>query len=521
MEKGLTGLDVEGEIEFRSSASVIAPPPAEFLPDLTRPRSSGMDAAVLLTADPLVLFERLHGARVDPATGAPYQIMSSPPPTNEPGLQQRLQDVGGTTEDFSARLRRYDEESSELARFYETFKNSFWNTVGAVEAPDNVKQATKAIVERVLHSRATAEKYEKAAAAAVAASSATQDAQESAAAAQQSLQGIARCLLLTKTAELQATSLLQQKGGDPAAADVLKAQSAEKCAQLLKAARAASAEALSAANASEQASDQAAQSLQGLGPVEMSAEAVSISENAQLKASGAGEPTPRIISFLGPVKLVCACARAHLTHWSCAFKVTPRLARRCTAAAAAKKAKDAFESAAALLMEVQAKLELPEQLLIEHKEQEPRPTSKQGANVSAAKAVAVPKEPEQQQCLEQHPLSRDVALELYTQWRMLEASYLEGLKTHIGSLSYNHVRMTSHFKSLARDFSSWLRRPTEEKDFLVSTFIAAFNGVNNDERDLPETRAELLRQCTESRDALWDLCDQRLRGSEAKLATSR
>ncbi len=60
----------------------------------------------------------------------------------------------------------------------------------------------------------------------------------------------------------------------------------------------------------------------------------------------------------------------------------------CTAAAAAKKAKEAYDSAAALLMDVQAKLELPEQLLIELKEQDPTPTSKQGGNVSTAKVCS-------------------------------------------------------------------------------------------------------------------------------------
>lgn len=64
---------------------------------------------------------------------------------------------------------------------------------------------------------------QKAAEAASAASSAAQDAQQSAGAAQQATQDLARCLLLTKTAELHAASLLQQqKGGDPAAAEVLK-----------------------------------------------------------------------------------------------------------------------------------------------------------------------------------------------------------------------------------------------------------------------------------------------------------
>jgi hypothetical protein len=56
-----------------------------------------------------------------------------------------------------------------------------------------------------------------------------------------------------------------------------------------------------------------------------------------------------------------------------------------TAASAAKKAREAYESATAILADVQSKLELPEQLLNEYKDQEPATNAKKGASVASAK----------------------------------------------------------------------------------------------------------------------------------------
>lgn len=99
--------------------------------------------------------------------------------------------------------------------------------------------------------------------------------------------------------------------------------------------------------------------------------------------------------------------------------------------------------------------------------------------------VTVPKEPETQQCRVQHPLTAEAAQDMHQLWRLLETSYLEGLKTHLCSLSNNHVRMTTHFNSLELDFSTWLRRPTQEKDLLVSSWgLALYLACANPERHI-------------------------------------
>ena len=52
----------------------------------------------------------------------------------------------------------------------------------------------------------------------------------------------------------------------------------------------------------------------------------------------------------------------------------------------------------------------------------------------------------------------------------------------------------------------------------LTDFQKAFNGVDVDLRGSPETRGELLLRCSELQDALWELCDQRMDDSQAKLS---
>lgn len=52
----------------------------------------------------------------------------------------------------------------------------------------------------------------------------------------------------------------------------------------------------------------------------------------------------------------------------------------------------------------------------------------------------------------------------------------------------------------------------------LADFQKAFNGVDVDLRGSPETRGELLLRCNELQDVLWELCDQRMDDSQAKLS---
>ena len=52
----------------------------------------------------------------------------------------------------------------------------------------------------------------------------------------------------------------------------------------------------------------------------------------------------------------------------------------------------------------------------------------------------------------------------------------------------------------------------------LADFQKAFNGVDVDLRGSPEARGELLLRCNELQDVLWELCDQRMDDSQAKLS---
>lgn len=87
-------------------------------------------------------------------------------------------------------------------------------------------------------------------------------------------------------------------------------------------------------------------------------------------------------------------------------------------------------------------------------------------------AAVQPKEseiPQEPQLLERHPLSLEATKELYEQWRLLETTYVDGLKENLGALAQNHARMRTHFKTAETDFCTWLRQPSEESTTLVQS----------------------------------------------------
>jgi len=57
----------------------------------------GLDCVVVCTLDAAACLSRVTGARVDPLSGQVYNLTSSPPPSNKPGLALRLQAGAGLT----------------------------------------------------------------------------------------------------------------------------------------------------------------------------------------------------------------------------------------------------------------------------------------------------------------------------------------------------------------------------------------------------------------------------------------
>lgn len=62
-------------------------------------------------------------------------------------------------------------------------------------------------------------------------------------------------------------------------------------------------------------------------------------------------------------------------------------------------------------------------------------------------------------------------------------------------------------------FLEWLKRP-DNRPILLSEFQRAFDAIDGDVRKKQEVIAELLLRADELRDALWDVCDQRLQENE-------
>ncbi len=242
LERALTGLDLGAEASLVAGASRLARPPADALPQLERPLTSGLDAVVVLECgDEGVAVGRALGRRVDPVTGAVYHLESNPPPSNVPGLTERL--VGpsppGAAPDaahhqVAARLAAHAAEGPALVSWIARF-GTLLRRLDAAAPPRDVSDSACAVAAGVLRAKAAAAAAAAAAEAARAARDGADRTREFAAAAREAAEAAARELVAVKRAELQAVAMLTgAKNADPAAAEVVKAQASVKCAEQLK-----------------------------------------------------------------------------------------------------------------------------------------------------------------------------------------------------------------------------------------------------------------------------------------------
>jgi hypothetical protein len=355
LERALTGLDLEAEAGLLERASRLAPPPPDALPQLGRPLASGLDAVVALEGvGDAAAVARALGRRVDPltgelgwgelwngvtlqhtsqparhqpllptppcshwrahargmqpshprastrATGAVYHQEHAPPPSNVPGLTERLVAPGapanGSSADADApgpralvgpHLAAAAEEGPALAAWLRRFGTLLRPVDGGAAIPEAATAAC-GVAASVLRSKAAARAAAGAAELAAAAREGAEATQAWAAVAREHAEAAARELLAVKRAEASALALVTgAKAPDPAAAEVLKAQAAGKCAEQLRACCAAAAEARGLAERSAASADAATQAARrcrlAVGDAAASAEA-----EAAAKCSGAG-----------------------------------------------------------------------------------------------------------------------------------------------------------------------------------------------------------------------------------------
>ena len=264
---------------------------------------------------------------------------------------------------------------------------------------------------------------------------------------------------------------------DPAATEVLKAQSALRCAEQLKVAKAA---ATDAGNYAERARDAAAaageakaQAEASLGDAEVNAGA---EEKAKVHAQEAEVARQGAADAAAKAGTACAAAEVAAAEAERIFAtevVAPDEAVRLAPAV------DPVAEAAAL------------------------------EAATAAAAAAAPAPP--------LPLPVPLAQALLGEWRGVESTYLEGLTLTFVNMAEQHGALLAHFDRVRATFRQLLVRP-DSRASLVAHFQHSFNAVDTDARRLKETKAELVLRSEELRDNLWALCDRKMEGAEAERA---
>ncbi|KAL0048541.1 hypothetical protein WJX82_005372 [Trebouxia sp. C0006] len=480
LEGALTGLDLTAERAFIASASRLAPPRPATLPDLNRPLTSGLDAVVVLELDDEALaVKRALGRRVDPLTGRVYHLEFDVPPPKEPGLAARLKAVAVETNEggqLTERLARHAQQAPVLNAWLAKFP-TLRQGLPAQNSLAEVSTAVDGVAGRILASKAAVTAIKAASAAAQQAQATAESSAVQAGQAQQAAQGAARALLASKRAEIEAADMLEKtknpKDADPAAAELLKAQSAEKCAAQLKVARAAAADAKAAADAAARAAADASKAVTDAQP--------------------------------GSDLAVCAAAQAAAT------AAADRAAQSGAAASsAADKAAAAQAAAAVIVADVEQRLQ----------------ASGQPGPEGGVKALALPPQAPGASSTTDGagppaagPLPAGLGQQMGQQWQAGEATYLAGMAQVFALLRGERNTYPGHYAAVRSVYLTYLQRPAHNKQQKLEDFQKAFNGLDIDLRGSPEARAELLLRCDELQDALWEVCDQRMNDNEAQLRT--
>ena len=487
LERALTGLDLDKEEERRAAQSHIAPPPPGSLLQHSRPLLSGLDAVLVLCLterevgrDESAALKRALGRRMDPTNGRIYHLDDDPPPSNDPGLVARLVEVKDTANDaaqIQRRLSAFNDTVRPLDDWLKRFSrlrrpiDGFGPRKDVIESAVDVAQGVLRSKQAVASAAAAVEAAEKAKLAA-------ERALEYAELARGHAEGAARELLIAKKAELSAAAMLNDpkaKNPDPGATEVLKAQSAARCAESLKTCKAAANDAAGFAERAKEAAHQAGEAKEraesSLGDAEVNAgaevEARAKASEAEAARAGAESAASKAEASRAAAEIAAQEAERIFTSEQVAPDAALRLAP--TAAAVAAEAVAAAEGAA---------LSAP------------------------APLVAVP---------------LTLAEVLLEEWRALEATYLDGLALAFANLSEQNKASALHYQGIRSTFKQILERP-DNRAALVTQFQIKFNLIDVDAMKIKETQAELVLRSEELRDTLWGLCDKKAEEAEAERA---
>ena len=503
LEKALTGLDPAREEFVRGRVSVVAPMREhEVAAKATPTFTSGLDAVVVLELptepDAQAATRRAMGRRIDAMTGKIYHLEYDPPPEDEPGLIERLQDLVPPEE---ARVHERMKEWGAGVEKHENWLEKFAGLRVGLDATGNVEEVADAltgVVERVLAAKAAAEVVKEASEAAAAAAAAAQTAAAAADEANAVVAACAKELLHLRKAEIQAKELVgaataeAEEGADPPAETEGDAEPKDPAALALlaeKAAEAVAAELVKAQTAAAAADKALAEA----------AKAVEEANAAVKAASDSSAGAESVAEAREAAKAACEAAAAA----SVAAGESLESART-----AGEDVKGHVERA-----EAAAKAATPEEVAAldpdapkEGEEGEGEPPA-DGEN--APDDGEAPVEPEEQKPVPIVPVPLALADAIYEQWSGAETAYLEGMHQCFASMREERSLSLAHFVDAKKTFADFLRRP-DEKMTAVREFQSKFNDVDLDHRRDPRTKGELLVRADELRDALWDVCDAKL-----------
>eukprot|EP00892_Ulva_mutabilis_P002600 jgi/Ulvmu1/12340/UM089_0024.1 len=506
LEKALTGLDMAAEEAYVAGASFIAPPSSSAFLSPTRPIKSCLDSVVVLELENSeVAVERAVGRRMDPETGKIYHMQLSPPPGDAPGLLERLIPVSSQsndTEQLQKRLQVHVDTAPGLRAWLRRFDRLVW-MVSADVAPDKLLAEVRTIAASAQEGKAAAAQCAAAARAAQGARETAEGAQARAQEAMQAASAAARELLLAKRAEVEAEALVRKpptpdpkaaKGGkkptgdvevDPetkkaedAAAALLATQAGERCAEHLRQAERASAEAQTRADEAAVAAKAASEAC---AEARRSAHDAAKSREAEERAAAAAKAAE------------AAMAATEVAAQTAAASASAAAAAVANAQARAAGAPEDLPTAADLVA-----------------------SSADPADPAAAAETSAASAESQEELTKAFtaetytcPLDPESARYLHELWTKTEATYVRGAKLSFAGLRRLRSSVLERLHAAQVQFASHIKRP-DSRQAELTKFQVQFNAVDLDLLRLPEVKAELALQVDELRDRLWKVCDEKL-----------
>ena len=474
LEKALTGLDLDLQEEKRQKSSKIVP-----YEDKTQVQDgsllSGLDNVIFLDmADESLALKRAMGRRIDNETGDIYHMEFQPPPDNNPGLIERLDQYSGDSNDADQaqeRMTSYASEDSPMKTWFAKFDKLLYQTDSTVE-PGPLFESCLEQINKLMHAKKAAIITGEAAKAAKDAALRVQAAADAAALAQNAAQEAAAELLKAKRTEIEAREALEAGKGepDPAAAKLLDAKTSEVCVQQLKAAQEAAAQAAQKAEEAAEASKKASEAL------EKCRESVSDAEvHAEAKAEAEAAAVEAAEAEASAVEAADLAKQAHV--------------------AAVDAVAEAEKIAAGEEGEAAAEEEQPEE--------EAAAATEEEAVEEAPKLALV-------------PVEKELLVLLHNEFGSMEAEYTAGMKKVFNAVRSSRQAAVGHVVALKRNFIKSLEQPDNRQN-LVSDFQEEYNAVDLDLRRKEEAKAELVLRAVELRDALWDLCDEKLKALKGEI----